>query len=107
VSLADLLEVLLADTEWQSDAACRPGPGRDLHPLFMPLEDGRAGSRKAADARFAEALVVCASCTVRPQCAAWAAEQNIRFGVWGGVLLGKGMFSNRNTANWKPLRRVS
>jgi WhiB family redox-sensing transcriptional regulator len=90
---------MLQDTAWHEHAACRRTPTRNLSALFIPGGDGR--SRHQTDAGFAEALELCKSCTVRPDCAQYAADRDIRFGVWGGVLLGRGMWANKNTAKWR------
>lgn len=58
---------------WRDDAACQPS--QHAHPeWFFPIH--------AADLRRAQA--VCRSCLVTAECAAYAAEHRIQYGVWGG-----------------------
>jgi hypothetical protein len=108
VSLHGLLEVLLADTAWHEDAACRPS-GQNLSELFLPVQEPgyrrwTGEERAEARQRIAEALRICQDCKVRRQCAAYAARNKIRFGVWGGQVLGLSSTSKRPPA-FKPLRR--
>lgn len=63
--------------DWQRRGACR---GRDSAQFFHP-EGERGASR---DRREARAKAVCASCPVRPECAAHALSIREPYGVWGG-----------------------
>lgn len=52
------------------------GTCRDADPdLFFPT------SKEGAE----QALAICASCPVRPECLDYALEAGERFGVWGGL----------------------
>jgi WhiB family transcriptional regulator, redox-sensing transcriptional regulator len=61
---------------WRENAACR-----DADPdLFFPI--GAAGnSLRQAD----EAKRICRRCPAQNQCLAWALENGITDGVWGGT----------------------
>ena len=63
--------------EWQQLGACR---GRDSAQFFHP--DGERGSSR--NRREANAKSVCATCPVRPECAAHALSVAEPYGVWGG-----------------------
>jgi WhiB family redox-sensing transcriptional regulator len=64
------------DDEWRGRAACR-----DSDPdLFFPV-----GSSGTAVEEIQAAKAVCGTCTVRPQCLAFALESNQEAGVWGGL----------------------
>lgn len=58
------------DAEWSRNAACR---GTDPDLLFV---QGAAQNRVKA---------ICASCSVRTECLADALDNQIEFGVWGGM----------------------
>jgi WhiB family transcriptional regulator, redox-sensing transcriptional regulator len=61
---------------WQDLAACR-----DAEPdVFFPV--GPAGP---ALAQIEAARCVCRSCPVRAACLAWALDQGVGSGVWGGA----------------------
>lgn len=56
---------------WLVFAACR-----DADPdLFFPA------NREEAE----QALAICASCPVQPECLSYALEAGERFGIWGGL----------------------
>ncbi|MFP5309159.1 MAG: WhiB family transcriptional regulator [Actinomycetes bacterium] len=59
------------ETDWAEQARCR---GLDPEQFFV---------RGAANAR--QAVKVCARCTVRDECLQYALDQDIDFGVWGGL----------------------
>jgi WhiB family transcriptional regulator, redox-sensing transcriptional regulator len=63
--------------DWQRRGACR---GRDSAQFFHP--DGERGSSRVR--REEAAKLVCASCPVRPECAAHALTVQEPYGVWGG-----------------------
>lgn len=61
---------------WREDAACR-----DADPeLFFPV--GTAGP---ALRQVDRAKRICGACPVRTPCLAWALDQGILSGVWGGT----------------------
>lgn len=64
--------------EWQESAACR---GVDSAWFFSP--DGERGPERRR--REQRALKLCAGCTVRDQCAAFALAIGERHGTWGGT----------------------
>jgi WhiB family transcriptional regulator, redox-sensing transcriptional regulator len=64
------------DTDWRDAAAC-------LHAdpdLFFPV--GTAGP---ALRQVDEAKRICRACPVRTPCLAWALDQGILSGIWGGT----------------------
>lgn len=63
--------------DWQRHGACR---GRDSTQFFHP--EGERGSSRVR--REAAAKLVCATCPVRPECAAHALSTREPYGVWGG-----------------------
>lgn len=75
-SYMDLLnEFRLAnnDARWMQKAACK---GLDFH-LFFP-STGKSAQVPAAKA-------VCRRCPVRKKCLDWANENEIHYGIWGGL----------------------
>lgn len=58
------------DSQWSSKAACRD---TDPDVLFV---QGAAQNR---------VKIICAGCNVRTECLADALDNNIEFGVWGGM----------------------
>jgi WhiB family transcriptional regulator, redox-sensing transcriptional regulator len=61
---------------WRDDAACR-----DADPdLFFPI--GKAGP---ALSQIDQAKRICRTCPVRRPCLAWALENGVGAGVWGGA----------------------
>lgn len=72
-----LLSPIAERWDWQRLGACR---GRDSAQFFHP--DGERGSSRIR--RETAAKVVCASCPVRPECAAHALSMREPYGVWGG-----------------------
>ncbi len=61
---------------WQRSAACRDtGPT-----IFFP-----AGTAKLARVDEEQAKALCASCSVRVRCLAFAVEHDEAYGVWGGL----------------------
>lgn len=71
MSTLGLHRARLADADWQTGAACR-GCDPDV---FFPTAD-----EDAADAK-----VICAGCSVRDECLAFAMASDQRHGVWGGL----------------------
>jgi WhiB family redox-sensing transcriptional regulator len=67
---------MTARANWRDDAACR-----DANPdLFFPI--GTAGP---ALRQIGEAKRICRGCPVQTQCLAWALDNGITDGVWGGT----------------------
>lgn len=69
----EVIEIALLRPRWMREAACR-GLGFDT---WFPTDE--VGEQ--ADA----ARLVCAGCTVRPECLAYALDGGIRHGLWGGL----------------------
>jgi WhiB family redox-sensing transcriptional regulator len=70
--MASPMRLVLEDERpWAAYAACR-GVDPDL---FFPGPDG--------DAR--EAMRICAGCAVQAECAEWALDMQLSFGIWGGL----------------------
>lgn len=61
---------------WRLDAACRHADPD----LFFPV-----GTTGPALRQIGEALAICQACPVRAPCLAWALDQGISSGVWGGT----------------------
>ncbi len=62
--------------DWRDDAACR-----DSDPeLFFPI-----GTTGPALRQVQEAIRICQTCSAQTQCLAWALEQGVTDGVWGGT----------------------
>jgi WhiB family redox-sensing transcriptional regulator len=71
---------MTARTNWRDDAGCR-----DADPeLFFPI--GPAGP---ALRQIDEAKRICRSCRARTRCLAWALDQEVTDGVWGGTTEGE------------------
>lgn len=66
----------LERADWRDDAACLHGDPD----LFFPV--GTAGP---ALRQVAEAKRICRACPVRMPCLAWALDQGISSGIWGGT----------------------
>jgi WhiB family redox-sensing transcriptional regulator len=63
-------------SDWRDDAACR-----DADPdLFFPT-----GTTGAALRQIGEAKRVCRTCPAQTQCLAWALDNSVIDGVWGGT----------------------
>ena len=71
-AVARMLAVPISDERpWVVFGACR-----DADPdLFFP------SSRQETE----QALAICGSCPVKPECLAYATEAGERFGIWGGL----------------------
>jgi WhiB family transcriptional regulator, redox-sensing transcriptional regulator len=62
--------------DWREHASCR-----DADPdLFFPV-----GTTGAALRQIDEAKLICQVCPVRAPCLAWALENGVGSGVWGGA----------------------
>lgn len=62
--------------DWRHDAACR-----DEDPeLFFPVSELGPGARQTAEAK-----AVCARCPVRARCLAYALDNGLDFGIFGGT----------------------
>jgi WhiB family redox-sensing transcriptional regulator len=67
---------MTARANWREDAACR-----DADPeLFFPI--GTAGP---ALRQTGEAKRICRACPAQSQCLAWALDNGVTDGVWGGT----------------------
>jgi WhiB family redox-sensing transcriptional regulator len=67
---------MTARANWRDDAACR-----DADPdLFFPI--GTAGP---ALRQTGEAKRICRGCPAQTQCLAWALQNRVTDGVWGGT----------------------
>lgn len=67
---------MIGPANWRDDAAC-------LHAdpeLFFPI----ASAGPALD-QIEEAKRICAACPVRGPCLAWALDQGVVSGIWGGT----------------------
>lgn len=62
---------MFEEADWSDDARCR---GLDPDQFFVR---GAAQSRRA--------IKVCQRCSVRQQCLQYALDNDIDFGVWGGL----------------------
>ena len=61
--------------DWRDNAACR-----DADPdLFFPI-----GTTAPALRQVGEAIRICRACPIQVRCLAWALEQGVTDGVWGG-----------------------
>lgn len=83
--------------EWANRAVCKEAPA-----VMFPVRDS-TGSRRAG---VADALMVCARCPVRRECAVEALRLRADTGIWAGVDLGDGAGRISETAA-KALRRVA
>ena len=62
--------------DWRDNAACR-----DADPdLFFPI-----GTTGPALRQVQEAIRICQTCPIHVRCLAWALEQGVIDGVWGGT----------------------
>jgi hypothetical protein len=75
--LLELSDILLErhDQPWRAQAACQSDDGDHID-LFFP---DRGGNQKAAIAKS-----ICDSCPVADDCTAYAHEQRMFRGIWGG-----------------------
>lgn len=62
--------------DWRDRANCLEGDPE----LFFPT-----GSTGPALLQIEEAKQICASCPVIEECRMWALENNMEYGVWGGL----------------------
>lgn len=67
---------MTAPANWRNDAACR-----DADPdLFFPI-----GTTGPALSQIGEAKRICRTCPAQTQCLAWALDNGVTDGVWGGT----------------------
>lgn len=66
-----MLDLMDASLQWSTDARCRG------------LDAGRFFAKAAKDAN--EAVKVCTRCPVRSECLDYAIDNELEFGVWGGL----------------------
>jgi WhiB family transcriptional regulator, redox-sensing transcriptional regulator len=65
-----------ARANWRAHAACR-----DADPeLFFPIGTSGPGLRQIEEAKR-----LCRTCPVQHECLAWALDQEVTDGVWGGT----------------------
>lgn len=64
---------------WQSEAGCR---GSDANLFFSPTHVETKDERTARESR---AKSICAECSVRRDCLAFALETREPHGIWGGL----------------------
>jgi WhiB family redox-sensing transcriptional regulator len=62
--------------DWRHEAACR----EEDPEVFFPV-----GNTGPALAQIEEAKKICARCSVKDSCLAWALESGQDAGVWGGL----------------------
>lgn len=81
------------------------------HKLKELQEDGRCtkeGSHQLffseKPAELAHAQRICASCVVRVQCLELALQENLEWGVWGGVIFWDGQPYHRRRGRGRPRR---
>ena len=67
---------MTAHANWRDDAACRDA-GPDL---FFPVSTTGSALRQIDEAKR-----ICRACPAQGQCLAWALDQPITDGVWGGT----------------------
>ncbi|HEY6315483.1 MAG TPA: WhiB family transcriptional regulator [Streptosporangiaceae bacterium] len=68
--------ISLDRSDWRDDAACH-----DADPdLFFPI-----GTTGTALRQIEEAKRMCRTCPARIQCLAWALDNGVGEGVWGGT----------------------
>lgn len=79
VDALDLLASLTRRPAWMADAACAE-PDVPLSDFFP-----RSGDNEA----IARAKAVCERCLVAEECGAYALENGLRHGVWGGRSAGR------------------
>ena len=65
--------------EWREKAACLPLPGI----LFFGMDDNESPIERRA--REEQAKSICATCTVRSECLAYALVTKEAYGIWGGL----------------------
>jgi WhiB family redox-sensing transcriptional regulator len=84
-----------ARVNWRDAAACRHADPD----LFFPI-----GETGPALRQIDEAKRICQACPVRTPCLAWALDQDVASGVWGGATeeerraMRRGLISNRSGA---------
>jgi WhiB family redox-sensing transcriptional regulator len=72
----ELFDFTLVTPSWTRDAACR-----DVDPeTFFPVSEVGPGARQVAEAK-----AVCARCPVREACLAFALDEGLDDGVFGGL----------------------
>jgi len=62
---------------WRDDASCK---GQDLSIFFIENEEGSI-SRK----NIKKAKSICLKCLVQVKCLSYALNEDIRYGIWGGI----------------------
>jgi hypothetical protein len=78
---------------WRDNAACK---GISLDVFYFDTDDNHQNLKKATD----RAKSYCKTCKVAEHCLAYALNQNIKFGVWGG-------FTSRERATLRKLFKTN
>lgn len=68
---AEILDTNPSPRDWIGDAIC----SQTDPDIFFPNHGQSAAAAK----------LVCQTCPVKTACAQWAADADVRFGVWGGI----------------------
>jgi WhiB family redox-sensing transcriptional regulator len=85
-------------TDWRHHAACL-----DEDPeLFFPVSDRGQGTRQVA-----LATAVCARCRVRSECLAYALDDRLEYGIFGGTTVRERRNLARVKADHRPNRSSS
>lgn len=84
-------------SEWSNRAVCKEAPA-----VMFPVRDSTGSRRRGV----ADALMVCARCPVKRECAAEALRLHADTGIWAGVDLGDGT-GRISEAAATALRRVA
>ncbi|MGC8465349.1 MAG: WhiB family transcriptional regulator [Acidimicrobiales bacterium] len=71
----------MSNERWREDAACKGTHGY----LFYPARPLERETRPEKRQRELQAKRVCARCSVRAECLAWAISHEEMSGVWGGT----------------------
>ena len=67
--------------DWTERAACRDLPSDIADAVFFP----KRGETGAAGPDWTDALAWCATCPVRDACGQYAIDENLTYGMWGGL----------------------
>lgn len=86
------------DWSWQEHAACR---GEDIDLFFSP-EGEREPERSN---REHKAVAICRRCPVIAECAAYALDNRVHYGVYGGMTADERAAERRRRTRRKPEQR--
>ncbi len=73
----------MKDREWTSRAACRNADPGMFTPDIQPTTLGPTGQRYRIAAQ--DAILICNTCPVVPDCLIYAIHNNETAGIWGGM----------------------